>query len=208
MSGGGSGWGWIGRDLDPPRVTNIEVWTKQVATQVNRLTQEANRIRQVEAEMKARDQLDLVKELMDKQHAHQSAYNTVIIGVGYAGFFALWNLVKDGDRPGLHAFAGLMIAVSLILYVGWEVGQMIYRTVQLQRITQELETGSRVDQLQVFADGMRGIERRAFRWWPVVLVPCVVTGLVGGAALLFVFVLDLIDNSGLCTLVVLKPICS
>lgn len=209
MAGGDRGWGgWFGHDRPLQQVTNLDAWSKQVANQINLLGKEVNRMRQVEAEMRAREQMELVKELMDKQHAHQSAYNAVIIGVGYAGFFALWNLVKGGDRPGLYAFAGLMIALSLMLYVGWEVGQMIYRTLQLQRITRQLETNPRIDALQAFAEGMRGIERSAFRWWKIVLVPCVATGLLGGAALLFVFVLDLVDTSGACSLVVLRAICS
>lgn len=60
-----------------------------------------------------------------------SKYNGIVLGVGYAGFFGLWTIVKDQGHqyPKLHAIAALLIGFSLALFVLWEVYCMFVNTV-------------------------------------------------------------------------------
>ncbi|HEU4457782.1 MAG TPA: hypothetical protein VFR90_01505 [Methylibium sp.] len=136
-------------------------------------------------------QIQAVKELMDKQQSQVTSYSAIIIGVGYAGFFALWSLVKDYPYPKLHAVAGILIGVSLLFYVGWEIGHMIYRVLQLNSISHDFRETPPIDPLKALGDRLNAIDQRGFKVWPWALIPSVVTGLLGGGILLAIFVLEL-----------------
>lgn len=61
-----------------------------------------------------------------------SKYNSIVVGVGYAGFFGLWAMVREQQpaAPQLHALAALFVAASLTAFVFWEVFTMWARTAE------------------------------------------------------------------------------
>lgn len=61
-----------------------------------------------------------------------SKYNSIVVGVGYAGFFGLWSMVREQQptAPQLHALAALFMAASLAVFVFWEVITMWARTAE------------------------------------------------------------------------------
>lgn len=58
-------------------------------------------------------------------YEQHSKYTSVIMGIGYAGFFALWNQVGSGGSPRLHALAALLVGASLFVFVAWEIFVML-----------------------------------------------------------------------------------
>lgn len=78
-------------------------------------------------------------------HEQANRYNAVILGIGYAGFFALWNQVGGVDSPKLHAVAGFLIGVSLFLFVALEVLAMFNtaRVLHRKKPLYSEETGRR-----------------------------------------------------------------
>ncbi|MEJ7932295.1 hypothetical protein WG922_20145 [Ramlibacter sp. AN1015] len=58
-------------------------------------------------------------------YEQHSKYTSVIMGIGYAGFFALWNQVGSGGSPKLHALAALFVGTSLLVFIVWEIIVML-----------------------------------------------------------------------------------
>ena len=56
------------------------------------------------------------------------AYSKTIIALGYAGLFAIWGFVKDHLSHRAVLVMATSAGLSLVVYIGWEVGSMIYRT--------------------------------------------------------------------------------
>ena len=114
------------------------------------------------------------------------AYNNVVLTVGYAGFFALWSIVKEMEWPRTHAVAGLLIAFSLVFFVGWEVLRMYLQANYLRGKIQDREAG-KFDNLR---DGE--IRKDPTGWlmmvWPYVFYITVGFGVVGIGMMLWVLV--------------------
>lgn len=67
------------------------------------------------------------KELLSQTNEHAKVYTGVIMAGGYAGLFTLIAQLKDQlTSATLFAAAGLL-AISVMLFVGWEVAGMIVR---------------------------------------------------------------------------------
>lgn len=77
-----------------------------------------------------------------------SAYNQLIVIGGYAAFFGVWAAFARELKPTVVLTSGVLILVSLLIYVTWTVICM-YRT-----MTQNIAT------IQTFKDGVEGFENR------------------------------------------------
>jgi hypothetical protein len=53
-----------------------------------------------------------------------TAYQTTVMAIAYAGFFVLWEKVSGVGAAWLHSMAGLLIGLSLFVYVFWTLAQM------------------------------------------------------------------------------------
>lgn len=51
-------------------------------------------------------------------------YHTVVLAIGYAGFFVLWEKADSTQFPLLHGSAGLLIGFSMFVFVVWTLMQM------------------------------------------------------------------------------------
>lgn len=102
-------------------------------------------------------------------------YNSIVVGIGYAGFFGLWSMVRDQnpESQALHALAALFMIVSLIVFVFWEVATMWARTVVVayQRSVDLMET--RTWSLA------KWVQEREMRVWPWQFGIALLTGLMG-----------------------------
>ncbi len=58
---------------------------------------------------------------------HAKNYSNVICIAGYAGFFAIWNNVKDGMNKATSSHLAMYIGISLISFVLFEIIGMIGR---------------------------------------------------------------------------------
>lgn len=74
---------------------------------------------------------DLIKaqrELVDTSFSKGKDHVNLVIGAGYAGFFALWALVKAHLTATTTYLSGLLIALSLASFIGWELYSMYFRS--------------------------------------------------------------------------------
>ena len=65
-----------------------------------------------------------VLAIFEKMHS----YSRVIIGLAYAGLLAIWSATKQVLPERLLVASGLLIVLSILAYVIFEVGQMIFYT--------------------------------------------------------------------------------
>lgn len=52
------------------------------------------------------------------------AYQTAVMAIAYAGFFILWEKVEGVGHDRLHAIAGILMGLSLAVYIIWTLLQM------------------------------------------------------------------------------------
>ena len=68
------------------------------------------------------------ERLLTVSYDKAATYTTVIIFGGYAGFFAIWQLSKEYLSKGQALWSALLIMISLLAFVLFEVGKMIFVT--------------------------------------------------------------------------------
>lgn len=102
-------------------------------------------------------------------------YNSIVVGIGYAGFFGLWSMIRDQapQSPTLHALAALLVSVSLMVFVFWEVSTMWARTVVVAYQRPVALGQTRTWRLANW------IQEREMRVWPWQFGIALLTGLVG-----------------------------
>lgn len=116
---------------------------------------------------------------MEQKNPYEQAskYHAVVMGIGYAGFFALWNFVEKEPHPKLHALAGLLIGLSLFIFVLWEVIQMAINTMAIAAGPPALGNG------RTWAAKVQSASSGLVRVWPWVFVPTLLTGFSGAVCL-------------------------
>lgn len=136
-----------------------------------------------------------------KQHAEMItamydkglAYNKVIVGLGYGGFFAAWSGTKQHLSPKLLVASALCETVSLILFVGieiWDVYVTNDLSIEFQDAVSQpgadLSAAIQTDRKEKLRR-TRPIQKTNKIAFPVSLV----TGLAGGVILICAFVAGL-----------------
>jgi len=73
--------------------------------------------------------LERYKKFYAEQNAEAfrfgSTYNTVVMGAGYVGAFAIWSNVRAELSPTATVWVAALMGVSLICFVGFTVVQML-----------------------------------------------------------------------------------
>lgn len=155
-------------------------------------------------------------ELVAKTTEKAQAFNSVMIAVGYATFFALWANVKGCATPASHMVAGGLLLVSVLLFAGWHVVGMVMLNVSVmslislvdptpgRRPIEALDVSPR-EKLQLAREalddpdsGLTTVQKVSLRmaigalalarWWPYTLAMILLPALIGLAVLLSTYV--------------------
>jgi hypothetical protein len=70
--------------------------------------------------------LDAQKELLASAYSSAAAYTNIILGAGYAGFFATWAFMRERLTPATELWAALLVLVSLLSFILFEVYKSFY----------------------------------------------------------------------------------
>ena len=113
-----------------------------------------------------------------------SGYNQIVVLAGYAGFFTIWSAAKDDVPHWLLLTSGLLMGLSLIIYVAWTIYGMTITTqnnVQLLNVIGEGPDGY-VARLQATAAEQTTKVAAYMRFWRPVLwcsgLPALLAGLL------------------------------
>ncbi len=137
-----------------------------------------------------------LKELADFQSAmvdKASTYTKLIMGLGYGGFFVVWSGTKAHLSPKLLVISALLVTVSLVLYIVFEVCQMMivsYLSIELTN-TVNKPSAEVSDALQTYRTKALRLNTRLGPIWKIVFPVSVLTGLGGAGILIYAFVTSL-----------------
>lgn len=115
------------------------------------------------------------------------AYSKTIIALGYAGLFAIWGFVKDHLSHRAVLATAMLAGLSLIVYIGWEVGSMIHRTTIQLRFNRAIKDNP-ADQARAindFLEQTRAGAVRGGRIWIVTQVFTVIPGFLAALILIY-----------------------
>lgn len=131
-------------------------------------------------------QLDAFKDSVREGYRSAHGYTTVVMTVGYAGYFALLAAVKSHLSLQQQNWSVLLAAMSLAAFVVWEVGGMIANSLHAQRLEELLGADEPPSQKQIAAE-VDQHHRRIMMWWPPVLAFTLLTAMAGVAVLAYGF---------------------
>jgi hypothetical protein len=135
-----------------------------------------------------------LKEKMDEyietQHRffeRAEAYSKAILVAGYAGVFAIWGFARDVLSARATEWSAVLVGISLLLYITWEIAQMVSGTLRRYRFNLLVNNDPR-DFFKTLANHKateRSMLIRDNRNWLIVLIPTVVFGYAGACVLLW-----------------------
>lgn len=143
-------------------------------------------------------QVELVVEthvkILTAAYDKAMAYTNLVIVAGYASLFGLWHLTKEQLSRNQILSAALLLLVSIIIFVLFEVYKAYYTSTALLGYSQIVNSpenqdslGKLVSEIERYklADQRRGI--RFGKSWLVVFIVTTLTGLGAALILLYAF---------------------
>jgi hypothetical protein len=110
--------------------------------------------------------LDAQKELLASSFNQAMAYTNVILGAGYAGFFATWAFTRDKLSPRETLWSAFLLTVSLLSFVLFEVYRSFYTSRQLLGLSRAVNDPANIAQrLLEWQRERHSVEIRFGRIW-------------------------------------------
>jgi hypothetical protein len=128
---------------------------------------------------------DYKAAIRDSYAIAQNYTNLVMLG-GYAAFFALWTLFKTELPPTIHAWSGVVIGLSVTMFMAWEIFKMVSDALHVRHLEEHLisDGGDRVA-LHAVQQTIQLKRARVAKWWPVAFAFTLVPGAFGAGILLY-----------------------
>ena len=83
--------------------------------------------------MNTKEQVELTKTISQETRR----YSTLIMAIGYAGLFSIWNFTKEDLESWQVLSVGFLSIISLVIYIGFEfIRTNTYRTMAFKTIIQ------------------------------------------------------------------------
>lgn len=145
------------------------------------------------AQQTIEDQKQILSALYDRSHT----YNSIILVIGYAGFFGLWTLIKDYIADWQALWAALLISISLIALIFFETYKMIFSSwlvLTWQKELIEVKPGQTYDFMErwnVFKLRLATANLWHIRIWIVQLCIIIPTALAASGIMLWAFISNL-----------------
>ena len=153
----------------------------------------AERVKKLEDErfiQAEKERQEVLIKMVAATYDKASAYTRVVVGVGYAGFFILWINLKDFMKPWEMVSSGGAILISAIIYIMFQVYNMVKITEQNFKLKEVAETPvpgfqKKLDDFNKKSDKESIKIISAWRW---ILNATLFFGLAGVGIMLFSFV--------------------
>lgn len=139
--------------------------------------------------------LDTQIKIVTAAYNQSVAYTNLILLAGYAGFFGIWQLTKEHLTQGQTLWSALLILVSLLFFVLFEIVKMILitkLTIRKAKLLKSSEvTSSPSSTLKALKEVESSFERSAgpfMVYWVVSIAISLTTALVAAAILVYAFI--------------------
>ncbi|MBI4780641.1 MAG: hypothetical protein HY785_04895 [Oscillatoriophycideae cyanobacterium NC_groundwater_1537_Pr4_S-0.65um_50_18] len=171
----------------------IERWSREVAKNLEGLNREVNDLRRFQANVEYDKQVQTVLEIISRLQTSNASYTNLILAAGYAAFFAFWSTLKSDMPIKLYATSGLLMVLSLMFFIAWEIIKMIWTTLALRSIEGKLTSRPpEPDTMAKFQQEINAFDRRIGRLWIYFLFPTITCGITSGLCLVGFFVWKLV----------------
>jgi hypothetical protein len=139
------------------------------------------------------DLLEAQKELLSAAYSQAQAYTSLILGAGYAGFFAAWGFTRDQLSAPQILWSALLVTLSLMSFVLFEVYKSFYVSRALLALGRTVQDPAQFPQLlENWKAERRDADIRFGRIWAGSFWVTLPSGLGGGLILIYGFVSSLI----------------
>ncbi|MBX9464091.1 MAG: hypothetical protein KL840_14220 [Aquamicrobium sp.] len=117
-----------------------------------------------------------------------TAYTNVLMLAGYAGIFGIWSFTKDHLTETASLTVALLVGLSLMFFVGWELAKMIHGSFHVSKMTKLISgnksPGDFFTELEKTQTEAKVAQLWFGRAWFVILAVTIIPGF-GGALLLY-----------------------
>ena len=131
--------------------------------------------------MNTKEQVELTKTI--SQEARR--YSTLIMAVGYAGLFSIWNFTKEDLESWQVLSVGFLLIISLVIYIGFELYEQILAALWLSKQSSNVA----LEDLLEFQNSTR---EKLLCWRPRCFIACIATGALAAMILMYSFVVGLL----------------
>lgn len=149
--------------------------------------------------MKHDQQIEAFLQLHEKQATNATNYTNLLMVAGYAGFFAFWSTLAGRIPAWLFSACGLLITLSLTLFIGWEILKMFWGASHMRKTQAILAQSRRPATVADFEKATQKFNAEARKVWMMFLVPSVITGLLAAIMLIGFFSRELVCTVRVCS---------
>jgi ferric-dicitrate binding protein FerR (iron transport regulator) len=163
-------------------------WSDNVAKQMNILEREVIGLKQFQSDVQYDKQVQAALEITSRMQSGHAAYTNLVIAAGYAAYFTLWSTLKSDLPNRLYSLSGLMITLSLLIFMSWEITKMIWSAVAFHNIEKRLASRSASPEaVTKWQQEILSFDRQVSRVWIWFLVPTILFGLSSSLCLIGFF---------------------
>jgi hypothetical protein len=141
----------------------------------------------LEDERLHRQKMDAVVQFASTLFDKAAAYENVIVLGGYVAFFSVWATVSHQLTKNAALLCGGLMAISLTLYVGWHILQMLTRLRHHpkfgQLVSADLPPREFLEKWQAAELAQQRESVMLLRVWPWFFLPTLVTGITASVIL-------------------------
>ena len=152
----------------------------------NKLVKHINILQEFQTKTIQKEQIEAFKEIITHMYSKSVSYSNVIIIAGYVAFFSVWNFVKDKLSGRAMLSVALLISLSAMLFVLFELYKMISSSFHFRKLSKSLQQMK--DPQAVMAklqEDLKSFELRQHRFWIFMLIPTLLTGLSAAGILVY-----------------------
>jgi hypothetical protein len=142
--------------------------------------------------------IEMQMKIISASYEKAMAYTNLIIVAGYAGFFALWQITKDYLSRNQVLWSALLMLISIILFVVFEIYKAYYSSRTLMDIGKILSDPENRSSLATLVSEMEKYnldeQKRYIRFgrtWHIVFIVTVLSGVSAAFILVYALVRSL-----------------
>lgn len=136
-------------------------------------------------------EIERAGKIITDSFAKLESYAKVIVGLGYAALLAIWSATKQALSERSLILSGMLILISILVYVFWEVGQNFFLTLQSSKWNSSVQKEGLKVAISRAAEREKRYNPWLTRFWLAAFVISAVSGFGAAGILVYAFCLRL-----------------
>jgi hypothetical protein len=131
--------------------------------------------------------IENLSKIISSHFERLQSYSKVVIGLAYAALLAIWTGARQTLSQKQLVGSALLIVISIVLYVAFEIGQMLLYQWMHWKWTQAARVKLPRPALQEYIALEGRIQPRLYLSWYITFILCVITGFGAACILIYAF---------------------